>query len=152
MWPKNVITQILQSLYDFISTLGIPKVTRQKAEKLWRNTVIKFLKQFDNLDYFDSAEDTASIVSVRIKHSETGNWMIKSELAKVFRAMTLDVGHKFIDKQEKEIATNICFTGQPVFISKDQAVLRIALGSDSLREVINEMSEKSFDEIRYGFT
>ena len=110
------------------------------------------MKQFDNLDYFDSAEDTASIVSVRIKHSETGNWMIKSELAKVFKAMTLDVGHKFIDKQEKEIATNICFTGQPVFISKDQAVLRIALGSDSLREVINEMSEKSFDEIRYGFT
>ena len=78
-------------------TLGIPKVTRQKAEKLWRNTVIKFLKQFDNLDYFDSAEDTASIVSVRIKHSETGNWMVKSELAKVFKAMTLDVGQWFLN-------------------------------------------------------
>ena len=87
----------IAALAEMEPTLGIPKVTRQKAEKLWRNTVIKFLKQFDNLDYFDSAEDTASIVSVRIKHSETGNWMVKSELAKVFKAMTLDVGQWFLN-------------------------------------------------------
>lgn len=28
-----------------------------------------------------------------------------------------------------------CFLGQPVLISKDEAVLRIALGSDSLRSL-----------------
>ena len=89
------------------------------------------VKKHPNLDYFDEAEDTASIVSVRIKHPDTGKWMVKAELAKVFRAMTLDMGDKFPER--KALASKICFTGQPVLISDEQAVLRIALGSDSLR-------------------
>lgn len=89
------------------------------------------------LDYFAAAEDTASIVSVRLKHPDTGKWMIKSELAKVFKAMTLDMSEKF--PEAKELTSKICFTGQPVLISEQEAVLRIALGSDSLRQVIEDM-------------
>ena len=88
------------------------------------------MKEKDNLNYFDSAIDTPSIVSIRIKHPSTGEWMKKAELAKVFKAMTLDMSEKFPDD---DVASEICFIGQPVLISEEQAVLRIALGSDSLR-------------------
>ena len=40
---------------------------------------------------------------------------------------------EFADKVSKE-----CFIGQPVLISDEEAVLRIALGSDSLRSYIND--------------
>lgn len=63
----------------------------------------------DSLDYFDAAEDTASIVSVRLKHPETGKWMVKSELSKVFKAMTLDMSDKF--PEDKDLVSKICFTG-----------------------------------------
>lgn len=117
-------------------TLRIPQDVREKATDGWRQSVIKMVKEHPELNYFDAAEDTASIVSVRIKHPDTGKWMVKSELAKVFKAMTLDMSDKFPD--DKDLASKICFTGQPVLISNEQAVLRIALGSDSLRQVIDD--------------
>ena len=57
----------------------------------------------------------------------------KAELVKVFKAMTEDRSEYF--PQEKEIASRKCFIGQPVKINSDQGVLRIALGSDSLRQL-----------------
>lgn len=66
--------------------------------------------------------------------------MKKSELAKVFKALTLDVSEKF-PEEDFEITKNKCFTGQPVLINENEAVLRIALGSDSLRDLVNDMEE-----------
>ena len=101
--------------------------------------MVDMVKSHSNLDYFSEAEDTDSIVSVRIKHPETGKWMVKAELAKVFKAMTLDMSEKF--PEQKDLVSKICFTGQPVLISNEQAVLRIALGSDSLRQVISDFEK-----------
>lgn len=41
----------------------------------------------------------------------------------------------------KEVASTICYVGKPVKISKDKGVLRIALGSDSLRHVVKDMKD-----------
>lgn len=128
------------ALAEMGPTLRIPQDVRQKATETWRESVTKMIDEMPNLDYFAAAADTPSIVSVRIKHPETGKWMVKSELAKVFKAMTLDMSEKF--PEEKELSSQICFTGQPVLISNEEAVLRIALGSDSLRQVIDDL-EKS---------
>ena len=118
------------------ATLGIAEQERIEATKWWRFFVVSDIGKFDNLDYFSAAEDTPSIVSVRCVHPDTGKWMNKAELAKVFLNMTLDLGDKF--PENKEVASRICFSGQPVLINKEEAVLRIALGSDSLREVIQD--------------
>jgi hypothetical protein len=127
------------ALAEMGPTLRIPQEVREKATEAWRKSVIKMVDECPNLDFFDDGADTPSIVSVRIKHPDTGKWMIKSELAKVFKAMTLDMSDKFPD--DKDLASQICFTGQPVVISSEQAVLRIALGSDSLRQVIDDMNQ-----------
>ena len=95
--------------------------------------------QFDNLSYFAAAEDTPSIVSLRVIHPDTGKWMVKSELAKVFKALTLDMSATF-PEVGGDLASRICFIGQPVLISNEEAVLRIALGSDSLRQAIADHS------------
>ena len=49
------------------------------------------IKIYDNLSYFEEAADTDSIISLRVKHPDTGEWMNKDELAKVFKAMTEDI-------------------------------------------------------------
>ena len=115
-------------------TLQIDESTRKEATTFWRQGVIDELSKYQNLDYFSAAEDTSSIVSMRIVHPDSGKWMNKSELAKVFKALTLDMSSKF--PEDDKIASRICFTGQPVLINKEEAILRLALGSDSLRQVI----------------
>ena len=72
-------------------TLQIEESKRFKAIEEWRGGVIANMEGFDNLDYFSAAQDTDSIVSLRIKHPDTGKWMVKSELSKVFLALTLDM-------------------------------------------------------------
>jgi hypothetical protein len=123
------------ALAEMEPTLSIPSDVRLAATANWRMAVIENIKKYQNLSYFSAAEDTPSIVSVRIKHPETGAWMVKSELSKIFLALTLDVSSKF-PAEHSEVTSKICFTGQPVLISKTEAVLRIALGSDSLRNFI----------------
>ena len=104
------------ALAEMEPTLEIEESVRFGAIKEWRGKVVEKLGTFENLDYFSAAEDTDSIVSLRIKHPETGKWMVKSELSKVFKAATLDMSEKF---PNDPIAKKVCFTGQPVLISKD---------------------------------
>ena len=127
-------------LAEMEATLAIDENKRLAAIDHWRKQVIDHINKFENLDYFSAAEDTKSIVSLRVIHPDTGKWMIKSELAKVFKALTLDLSEQF--PEVDDVVSRICFTGQPVHISKDEAVLRIALGSDSLREVIKNLEQK----------
>jgi len=53
-------------------------------------------------------------VCIKIKHPSTGKDMVKNELVKVFKYLTLDMSNAFPDAP---IAKEICFIGQPVFIS-----------------------------------
>lgn len=73
--------------------------------------------------------------------------MIKSELVKIFKDQTLDVSSQY-PQEQSEITSKICFTGQPVLISKQEAVLRIALGSDSLRSFIENPEETLKQDIQ----
>ena len=123
------------ALAEMEATLKIPEADRISSTANWNKSVVDMIAEFKNLDYFSAAQDTPSIVSLRLKHPKTDKWMVKSELVKVFKAMTLDMSEAF--PVNKELASRICFTGQPVLISETEAVLRIALGSDSLREVIS---------------
>ena len=114
---------------------------RRVAEKSWRQSVIDFVSEHDNLDYYEAADETESIVSIRIKNTNKdakNPWFKKSELATVFKAMTEDKSKTFPDNG---ISAQKCFIGQPVLISPTEAVLRIALGSDSLRNYIEDQNK-----------
>lgn len=137
------------AMAEIEKTLQIDEETRKEGIAFWRQHVIDELSMYSNLDYFSAAEDTSSIVSLRIVHPDTGKWMNKSELAKVFKALTLDMSSKYPECDE--IASLICYTGQPVTINKDEAVLRLALGSDSLRQVIDNKETGSTEAVDTDF-
>ena len=123
-------------LAEMEPTLKIDETERVSKTAEWRKAVVEMVGKHDNLNYFEAAYDTDSIISIRIKNTgDERPWFNKSELAKVFKAMTLDMSAKFPDN---EIAKHKCFIGQPVLISKTEAVLRIAQGSDSLRAYISD--------------
>lgn len=90
------------AMAEIEKTFEFDEITRKAATSDWRKSVIEHVGQYKNLSYFDAAEDTDSIVSVRVKHPDTGEWMIKSELSKVFKAMTLDMTDKLKSGSEEE--------------------------------------------------
>ena len=102
--------------------------------------MVNTVSKYPNLTYFDEAEDTPSIISIKVMHPSTGLPMKKSELADVFKALTLDMSEKFPEAEIK-LTKNKCFIGQPVLINENEAVLRIALGSDSLRDLVSDFDE-----------
>jgi hypothetical protein len=127
-------------LAEIEQTLKIEESIRLEHEQLWRNEVIAELEKYDNLNYFSAANDTTSIVSIRIKSTKEGKeWFNKGELVHVFKAMTQNRGEQFPDSIV--LASRKCFIGQPVVISPTEAVLRIALGSDSLRAYIADKAQ-----------
>ena len=83
------------ALAEMEPTLNISKEIRESATDEWRSSVIEHLNQYPNLSYFDAAEDSPSIISVRIRHPVTNKWMIKSELVKIFKDQTLDVSSQY---------------------------------------------------------
>ena len=52
--------------------------------------------------------------------------------------MTQDLSHIFKDE---EIVKRICYIGQPVQVCEDTAVLRLALGGDSFRQVVTDLKK-----------
>lgn len=91
------------------------------------------------MEYYSAANDTASIVSIRVQSTlqDDKPWFNKSELARIFKAMTENRSASF-EQNDQALAAQICYIGQPVLISPTEAVLRIALGSDSLRSYIED--------------
>ena len=127
-------------LAEIEPTLKIEESVRVAQAQAWSNAVKAELSKYNNLNYFSAAEDTTSIISVRIKSTIEGKeWFNKGQLVHVFKAMTQDKGELF--PESKEVASRKCFIGQPVLISATEAVLRIALGSDSLRAYIDNADE-----------
>tara|TARA_B110000285_G_scaffold214985_1_gene260901 strand:+ start:625 stop:1155 length:531 start_codon:yes stop_codon:yes gene_type:complete len=127
------------SLAEMAPTLAIPAEQRNELTKEWRQKVIDMLQAMPQLDYYkaihtDVSKISDSIVSFRIRRvDDPDRFYNKAELQKVFKAMTEDRSEFF--PMEKEIASRKCFIGQPVKINNEQGVLRIALGSDSLRQL-----------------
>ena len=74
----------MAALAEMEATLKFSREVREAATSNWRKSVIEQLGSSESLNYFSAAEETTSIVSLRIRHPKTGKWMVKDELAKVF--------------------------------------------------------------------
>ena len=132
-------------LAEMKATLKVDEFERQEATACWRKAIIEAVSKHPRLRHFSEAEGchgfqvSQSIVSVTLHKSDkngtiTNNAMTKSELSKVFQAMTEDMSTIC----DHPAAAKRCFIGQPVTINASQGVLRIALGSDSLRRFIED--------------
>ena len=68
------------ALAEIEKTLAIDEDTLLNATKDWRKAVIEEVNSNENLSYFEEGAGTDSIISIRVKHPNTGKWMNKSEL------------------------------------------------------------------------
>jgi hypothetical protein len=87
----------------------------------------------DNNDHLDTFCVERSIVSIRISNNR-GGWLNMTEARDLFRWMSKDltVAINGQTEEERKILSVIAYTGQPVSVSEDFAIIRIALGVESM--------------------
>ena len=109
-----------------------PNSTQVKAVDEWAAKVTQMVQNYPN--ELDAWCVERSIVSVRIKKIDGRGWLSMSELRDVYRYMSMDVSSVVsqISPEDKEALSTRCFIGQPVDVADSHAILRIALGSESL--------------------
>jgi len=115
-----------------------PDAERIKAVDEWAASVTAMVQA--NADQLDAWCVERSIISVRLKREDGSGWLSMSELRDVYRYMSKDVSSAVssASPEEKEALATCAFIGQPVDVAESHAILRIALGSESLANYLND--------------
>lgn len=115
---------------------SVPGGDQVKAVNEWANTVSKMV---DNEPKLDAWCVERSIVSIRVRKSEN-SWYGMDELRQLYRWMSKDVSN-FVPEaslDEKVALSTPAYIGQPVDVSEGHAIVRIALGVESLLSYIDD--------------
>jgi len=80
-----------------------------------------------------------SIISIRMSNND-GGWLNMKEARDLYRWMSMDVAAAVPDatEEEKEALSTVAYIGQPVSVSESHAIVRIALGVESLLSYISD--------------
>mmetsp|Transcript_325 Transcript_325/g.868 ORF Transcript_325/g.868 Transcript_325/m.868 type:complete len:200 (-) Transcript_325:16-615(-) len=115
-------------------TLAMPDDDKDALQEAWLESVLEELGKHPlHLEAFEP-RSCATIVSLRLRKTD-GGYYNTAECKKIFEWMTLDMSEK-LGTQDAAIK---CYIGQPVSVAKGGGcVLRIALGSDSLRQLVDD--------------
>lgn len=115
-----------------------PDTERVEAVDEWAQIVTDLVKS--NSAQLDAWCVERSIVSIRLAREDGNGWLSMSELRDVYRFMSLDVSSAVpsASDEEKEALATCCFIGQPVDVSETHAILRIALGAESLTNYLDD--------------
>jgi len=117
---------------------------RVKAVEKWASQVTDLVTSKPELDPWCVER---SIVSIRISKGN-GEWLSMKELRDVYRYLSKDVSSVVSDvasPDELKALSVCCSLGQPVDVSETHAILRIALGSESLASYLDD-PEKTLKE------
>ncbi|KAG7353108.1 asparagine synthetase B [Nitzschia inconspicua] len=108
---------------------SIPDERRTEAVEEWAGAVAEMVENKPELDAFCVER---SIVSIRV--AKEGGWLNMSELRDLYRWMSMDVSDLVpnASAEEKRYLSKPAYIGQPVDVAESHAIVRIALGVDSL--------------------
>jgi hypothetical protein len=116
--------------------IDISDEDKDKLTKEWAESVKEMVDSHDFLETFGVER---SIVSIRMLKAG-GGCLNMNEARDLFRWMSCDVA-SFVQNassDEKTALSTIAYTGQPVKITSDQAIIRIALGAESLLSYVQD--------------
>jgi hypothetical protein len=110
---------------------------RTEAVNEWASSVSDLVQSEALLDSWCVER---SIVSIRVAAKDTGGWLGMSELRDLYRWMSMDLSHVLSDATEEEriALSKPAFIGQPVDVCETHAIVRIALGVESLISYLND--------------
>ncbi|KAL7455161.1 hypothetical protein ACHAWC_006739 [Mediolabrus comicus] len=115
---------------------------RTKAVDDWAGKVTAMVNGESNLDAWCTER---SIVSIRVQKGD--GWLSMSELRDLYRWMSKDVSELVpgATAAEKDALSKSTYIGQPVHVSNSHAIVRIALGVESLVSYLDD-STSTLDE------
>jgi hypothetical protein len=114
---------------------SVPDTVRTDAVNEWAKQVSDMVNGERALDAWCVER---SIVSIRVKKGD--GWLSMSELRNLYRWMSMDVSAMVPDatSEEKEALSKPAYIGQPVDVSESHAIVRIALGVESLVSYLDD--------------
>ena len=129
-----ILTYIFISILKHLIALeSIPDEQRTEACKEWASFVADMVRGEAELDPWCVER---SIVSIRVaKQVADGNtWLNMNELRDLYRWMSMDVSDLVPEAtdEEKSALSKPAYIGQPVDVSETHAIVRIALGVESM--------------------
>ena len=128
-------------LHGMESLSNTPDAERVKAVGGWARRVTQMVQEHP--DQLDAWCVERSIVSIRLlRADENGGFRDMSELRNVYRYMSKDVSSAVTSAspEEKDALATCAFIGQPVDVADSHAIVRIALGSESLANFLKDPS------------
>jgi len=110
---------------------------RTAAVDEWAKSVTKMVNDIPGVDPWCVER---SIISIRVSNND-GGWLNMSQARDLFRWISMDVSSAVPEASEEEKAalSKVAYIGQPVSVSESHAIVRIALGVESL---ISYMKDK----------
>mmetsp|Transcript_29036 Transcript_29036/g.64423 ORF Transcript_29036/g.64423 Transcript_29036/m.64423 type:complete len:577 (+) Transcript_29036:126-1856(+) len=124
---------------EALSASGSSDEERSASITEWATAVTDMV---NNEAFLDPWCVERSIVSIRVSKSggNGGEWRSMSELRELYRWMSADVSGAVSDAtaEEKEALSKPAYIGQPVDVSETHAIVRIALGAESLLSYLND--------------
>ena len=96
----------------------------------WSAAVTQMVNNESQLEAWCSIH---SIISIRVSNNNDG-WLNMEDCRHLFRLMSVDVSSAVPDatEEEKVALSTIAYIGQPVSVCEDHAIVRMALGVESL--------------------
>jgi hypothetical protein len=132
--------------FDFLLTIlffyflptalaSIPDERRTQAVEEWAASVADMVHKEAQLDAWCVER---SIVSIRVAKED--GWLNMSELRDLYRWMSMDVSElvPVATADEKKYLSKPAYIGQPVDVAESHAIVRIALGVDSLLSFLDD--------------
>jgi hypothetical protein len=113
----------------------VPDHVRTEAVNEWADSVSSTVNRETMLDAWCVER---SIVSIRVAKGD--GWLNMTELRDLYRWMSMDVATLVQDAtiEEKEALSKPAYIGQPVDVSESHAIVRIALGVESLLSYLDD--------------
>jgi len=110
----------------------VPEEQRTNAVTEWASAVSAMVNNTDTI--LDAWCVERSIVSIRVANKATGGWRSMTELRNLYRWMSKDVSDIVPDatEEEKVALAQTAYIGQPVDVAETHAIVRIALGVESM--------------------
>lgn len=121
---------------------NIPDERRTEAYEEWADAVATMVKKEAVLDPWCVER---SIVSIRVsKQADDGqSWLSMSELRDLYRWMSMDISNLVpgATDEEKNALSKPAYIGQPVDVAESHAIVRIALGVESMLSYFENKDE-----------
>jgi len=140
----------LEEAEAYFKAGGDSQECRDQVDR-WSATVAKEMEASHPLCTIFEIND--STINFKVKPSADGAWMTADELRKLYGLLAVDCTAQLeaagvtLSAEEKALAATKCHIGQPVKICDSFGIIRLALGANDMRSLIEDCSVAALSNV-----